>query len=231
MDIDSLPARLYLLTYDETKQRTGKQAHLGLTLRAAALSELFLAGHLLDVDGRAHVGRPGAGGAKAARSAKAAKAAAPAAASAATEPLDPLLRTMLDEIAASRPRRWKHWVQRRARHWPGQVRTELAEQGVLRVDRSTVLGVIPRSRVTARDRRAVKALLEQTRRTMRGTSMSPPTPRQAATVALAAAAGYRSVATRRELRAYRSIVADLSETAGPVIPALRRAIRDEQSAG
>jgi hypothetical protein len=224
MDIDSLPARLYLLTYDEGKDCLRRQSNLGLTLRAAALTELYLTGQISDADGRPRATAPTA----AARRERAGRDRTGR--DRAGRPGEELLAALLEEIATSRPRRWKTWVRRGARRCPGQVRAELAARGALRIDRSTVLGVIPLTRVEARDRRAVKALVTQTRRTLRGTSMSPPRPREAATVALAAAGGFRSVATRRELRAYRSIVNELTAAAGPAVPALVRAIRDEQHA-
>ena len=50
---ESLPARMYLLAYDTGKNRLTARSQLGLVPRAAALTELYLAGQVADEEGRA----------------------------------------------------------------------------------------------------------------------------------------------------------------------------------
>lgn len=55
----SLAQRVYLLAYDPDKGRVGMFTEVGAMLRAAALADLYLNGHLVDERGRAIVnGRP-----------------------------------------------------------------------------------------------------------------------------------------------------------------------------
>lgn len=88
---DTLPGRLYLLAYDPERERVTGGRNLDLLLRAAALTDLLRRGLLRDEGGKPVVtGPPPAG-------------------------LDPVLAEQLTLIADSRPHRWQHWIQRRAR--------------------------------------------------------------------------------------------------------------------
>jgi hypothetical protein len=83
----SLPAALYLLSYDIDRQRLADRSKLGYLIRGAALTDLTLRQHLTDEDGRAKVSNP-----------------------ARTE--DNVLDALLAEIGSDKPRKWKALVQR-----------------------------------------------------------------------------------------------------------------------
>ncbi len=86
---DSLAAQLFLLAVDPGRRRLTGRGELGYVLRAAALVELQLSGHLVD-DG----GRPSASGGP---------------------PVpDPLLDAVLRQVAADPRRRWRYWVRKDA---------------------------------------------------------------------------------------------------------------------
>jgi hypothetical protein len=52
---ESLPGRVYLLAYDPTRRRLTSRGELGVVVRAAVLTELFLGGRLSVVKGSASV--------------------------------------------------------------------------------------------------------------------------------------------------------------------------------
>jgi hypothetical protein len=197
---ESLPGRLYLLAYDTGGQRMTARSELGFVLRAGALTDLMLTGHLTDEGGRAR-------------------------ATTAEGPGDPLLDAVLQQIAGSRPRSWQHWVNRQARRFPRQVRDQLAAQGHVRLDPHRVLGLFPSTRVSVRDTRVVKRLATTVSATLRnGRPVSALDPRDAALVALAAAGELKVVLPRPVRRAGKRRIEELSTVTGPVPRALRKAI-------
>lgn len=208
---DSLPARLFLLSFDLDKNRLARFTELGCMVRAAALTQLFLAGHLVDDNGRAkvaerHLHR--------------------------RDPLtDPVLAEVFRQVDESKPRKWKYWVNRRARATNLAVRDQLAADGWIRVERRRLLGVVPADRVTVRERAAVARLQREVGRVLRGAvPMSRADPADAALVALAAAGELRTFASRRERRQNRQRITEAATVTGPVTAALRSAIQDNQAA-
>jgi hypothetical protein len=124
---ESLPARLYLLAYDTEKNRMTAHSRLGLVLRAAALTDLYLAGRVTDENGKARASgdrRPTG---------------------------DPLPDEMLQQLAEHQPRSWQGWI---ARGKPAirTVRTQLEADQCIRVGHRRILA----DRVELRDRYAVK---------------------------------------------------------------------------
>src|ERR1700727_2368107 len=105
---ESLPARLYLVAYDTGKNRVTARSQLGLVLRAAALTDLYLAGRVTDENGKVRAtgdGRPAG---------------------------DPLLDEVLQQLAEHRPRSWQGWIA----HGQPTVRTvraQLEADGCIRV--------------------------------------------------------------------------------------------------
>jgi hypothetical protein len=201
MDLPAfLPGRLYLLAYDTRRQRMTARSELGFVLRAGALTDLMLTGHLTDEGGRAR-------------------------AMTAEYPGDPLLDAVLQQIAGSRPRSWQHWVSTGARRFPRQVRDQLAAQGHVRLDPHRVLGLFPSTKVSVRDTRVVKRLAATVSATLRnGRPVSTLPPRDAALVALAAAGELQVVLPRPVRRAGKQRIEELSTVTGPVPRALRKAI-------
>jgi hypothetical protein len=219
----TLPARLYLLTYDPEKARMGGAQFVGPALRAAALLELLHRGLIADEGGRVVL----VGGSAGTRGAGVGASRAPAGQPAA----DAVVERVLAQIAESRTRSWQRWVARDNRRTTRCARDDLAAGRWIRVDRRRVLGVIPRTTVTVRDQRAVRALLDQARRALRGqTPVDQLDPGLRELTALAVLGELRPVATGRERRAYRTRTTALAEQLGPLGPALRKVIRDQKSA-
>lgn len=201
---DTLPGRLYLLAYDPERERVTGGRNLDLLLRAAALTDLLRRGLLRDEGGKPVVtGPPPAG-------------------------LDPVLAEQLTLIADSRPHRWQHWIQRRART-ARAVRDELAATGWIRLEEEQrLLGLFTTTRVTPRNPRARKALAATASTALRG-PLSRIEPGDAALVALADVAQLRTVVSRRQHREHRERLADLAALSGPPAPALRHAIRSRDA--
>ncbi|PRY30583.1 GOLPH3/VPS74 family protein [Pseudosporangium ferrugineum] len=199
----SLAQRVFLLAHDPAKGRVRTGTHLGSMLRAAALADLYLAGNLTDVRGRAAVEGRYSGG-------------------------DPVLDGLLAEIAGARPRTWQSWVGRGHRATIAAVRRQLADDGWVRLEPRRVLGLFPVTRVTIRDPRVRKELLARVR-----TALKEPTgrvdPQDAALVAIVAAGELTLVLDRRARRASERRIAQLTEVSGPAGPALHRVVQAANS--
>ncbi|HEX2314669.1 MAG TPA: GPP34 family phosphoprotein, partial [Thermomonospora sp.] len=182
------------------RRRLTARARLGPVLRAAALTELYLDGRLVG-DRRPALGTPGD---------------------------DPY--GLLAQIGASRPRRWRHWICKDGRSMVGTVLRELESEGWIRVESHRRLGVIPTRSVTVRDPRVVKDLWGRASSALRGRPVAHVNSYDAATVAIAAAAGLRTVIARDEQRRHRRRIAALTARSGPAVPALRQVL-DEAAAG
>lgn len=203
MDLpDTLPARLYLLTYRPERGRFPYSGELGLALRAAALTDLLHRGLLVDEEGHARPGAP-----------------APAR-------LDPLLAGVLDRIALSRPRRWEYWVRSGDRAMPRAVRLALAERGTIELEEHRILGLFPTLRPVLPDPRLYTRLAEAVTRALED-PLAKVEPWQGALVALAHAG---RLPGGRERRAHRDRVKALTASAEPVATALRRAVSARQAA-
>jgi hypothetical protein len=207
MDVpESLAGRLYLLAYDPQRRRMTAQSELGFLVRAGALTDLLLAGHLTDEDGK-----------------PAARTHTPLA--------DPLPDAVLRQISQSRPRPWRHWVDKGARQAVRDVRDQLAADGWIRLESRRVLGIFPVTRVTVRDTRVVKRLAGTVSATLRGGQpVSRLDPADAALVALAAAAELKVVLPRKRRRANKRRIDELSAHAGPVPRALHKAVQGARAA-
>ena len=196
---DTLPAQLFLLAVDPARRRLTGRSELGYVLRAAALVDLQLTGHLVD-DG----GRP-----KSAEN---------------PEPPDPALEPVLRQVTADPRRRWAYWVRKDARRAIGTVRDQLVEGRRIELQPYRILGLVPATRIVVlepfgRDRivGAVEAAL--------GDGW-PVGARTAALVALAAAARMRTVLPAGKRRAHRDRIAQLTARTGPVPTVLRKVLRD-----
>lgn len=193
---DTLPARLYLLAYDPVKQRLASPGPLGYLLRAAALVDLQLRGHLADRDGTPQVN---------ARMA---------------QPADPVLAGVLRDVAESRPRPWRHWVRKHARATTAAVADQLAAGGWIELQPRRV---VPFDKVTLHRPEAVTELGNLIRAALReSTPVAEVDPRAAALVALAAAG---DLGTALPVKQHERRIAALTEVAGEAAPALRTVIR------
>ncbi|HWG98694.1 MAG TPA: GPP34 family phosphoprotein [Pilimelia sp.] len=202
---DSLPQRVFLLAYSPDKGRIRAGGNLGAMLRAAAMADLYLNGHLTDVRGRAAVDR---------------RRPCP----------DPVLEALLEDIAGSRPRTWQAWVDSRQRAAVGAVRQQLSDGGWVRLEPHRVLGLFPTTRVTLRDHRVRKELLGRVSGALKK-PIGRVDPADAALVAIVAAGDLTLVLDRKTTRAHKRRIQALTELSGPAGPALRASIRDTALGG
>ena len=200
----SLAARLYLLCYDLDRQRLTGRDRIGLLTSAAALTELYLSGHLIDQNGKPATG-------------------------ASWDATDPVLGSVLSLVADAPGRRWKHWVRRQAKPTHCAVRKRLVDEHVITVRHSKVLGMFPRTTIAVRDRRLVKQVRTELNRALR----EPParvSREDAALVALAATIEVRAVLTGRVRREHKVRIRQFVDDSGPAVAALRALIK-ERNAG
>jgi hypothetical protein len=200
-----LAASAFLIAYDvEKKKLTGGSTH-GILVRAAALVELSLGGQLADQNGKAEPTGRG------------------------TE--DPELSAVLEQIAASKPRAWKYWVNKDHKLTYRAVRDRLQRERVIRVEEVKLLGLIPKQNVTVPDTRTVRELIASARRAvLGGTVVDRVELREAALVSLVAAVELNTVFSGRERREHRDKIKQLAERTGPAVKALRKAVEDQQAA-
>ncbi|KAA0940064.1 MULTISPECIES: GOLPH3/VPS74 family protein [Streptomyces] len=203
----SLPARLYLLAWDTTKGKVTGASQVPNLVRAGALTELAQRGLLADADGVAMPtdpdGRTG----------------------------DPVLDGLLELVEESLPHKWKTWVSLRARITLDAVEAQLAADGYLRAEKTRVLGVFPSVDYEIDRVAVVDRLREEARLVLEGpVPVDEVSPRDAALVALAAAAEVRTLVPDKDLRPYEARLAALAERGGTTIPMLKQAIQEVLSA-
>jgi hypothetical protein len=197
-----LTSRVYLLAYNTSKNKLTCNGYLGYVLRAAALTELYHAGALSDMDGkvkpeRAHL-------------------------------KDPVLIDVLQEISNSpKPRSWKHWVRHAQTPMFRAVQRRLAEERLISTERRRILGIFPATRVKVHAHRAVTQLRSIVSHSLSGGSVEP---HDAALTALAAVGEVRIAIGGAKVRERRQRIDAFVTQAGPALPALRKVIRDFRAA-
>jgi hypothetical protein len=198
-----LPDRAFLVAYDVQKQKlTGGGSHRQL-IRAAALVELTLAGRLVDQDGKPQdTGRR-------------------------TD--DPVLDAILDQIAHSKARSWKYWVEKDAKVTYQAVRERLVTTRVITVTESTALGFFSKEVVRVRDTRIVRMLVADLRRVvLDGTPVEQLDPLAVALVPLVSAVELNTVFSGQERHEHRERIRALAERAGPASKVLRTVVEGQQ---
>ncbi|GAA1550910.1 GOLPH3/VPS74 family protein [Kribbella lupini] len=202
---EGLPERLYLLAFDPTTGKLGSRSRLGLTLRAAALADLHLAGRLTDDDGRvvATVGPT----------------------------RSPLAEHVLTEIDTGPRKRWKYWIERRARHALPMVRDELERNHLIKVEPYRRFLVFPAERITLRQPLVRRQLLQAATDTLRPARLVTRVDlRDAALVVLAATGELKPVLSKDQRKQHKDRLAQLTIRVGPVGPALRKAVQAQNAA-
>ncbi|WP_155055862.1 GOLPH3/VPS74 family protein [Streptomyces blattellae] len=199
----TLPARLYLLAWDTTRNEVTGSAHLRYVVRAGALTEMAQCGLLVDADGIA----------------------TPADMDSRTG--DAVLDGLLELVRESRPHPWRTWVTLHARVTLDAVREKLAADGYLRVAKKRVLGVFPTAEYGVDRTAVVEALREEARQVLEGPVPVADVPdRDAAVVALAVAGEVRTLVPGKEGGRHEERVAALTDRSGATAPALRAVIRE-----
>ncbi|MGV9566987.1 GOLPH3/VPS74 family protein [Streptomyces sp. NPDC003480] len=204
----SLPARLYLLAWDTGRRRPGQGPGLAPVVRAGALTELAWRGLLVDVDGvatprdlDAHSG-------------------------------DPVLDGLLELVMESRPRPWESWVTCYAGVTLDAVPAQLAAAGFLRADSRRGFGIFRPVNYALERAETVEALQRQTRRTLTGPEpVAEVSQRDAALVALAAAAGVPTVVSPADRERHGERIAALTLRGSGAVPALGKVLLGVRTAG
>jgi hypothetical protein len=203
---ETLPGELFLLAFDPRKGRLTNRSHLGYVLRAGALNELYLRGHLVDTDGKAQPGTPGA-------------------------KLDSVLSGVLEEVSASAPKKWHHWVRKDARAMFHAVRDQLETDRVIKVERHRLLGIFPADRITLRQPQIATRLASKVGGIARGRRpLSRVGAHDTALAALIAASDIRVTLSGTDRRRHKTTITQLTEASGPAVPALRKVIREAHAA-
>jgi hypothetical protein len=203
----SLPARLYLLAWDTDRTEVTGAARLHQLVRAGALTELAQRGLLVDEDGIA----------------------TPADMDSLTG--DAVLDGLLELVRESRPYRWRTWVTLHARVTFDAVREQLTAEGYLRAQRKRVFGVFPSVEYVLEQAAVVDALREEARQVLEGpVPVAEVSDRDAAVVALAAAAELRTLVPGKDREGHKARVAELTERSGAAAPALRKVVTEVHTA-
>ncbi|GAA3777237.1 GOLPH3/VPS74 family protein [Streptomyces chiangmaiensis] len=203
----SLPARLYLLAWDTDGPRQTGARRIAHLVRAGALTELAQRGLLVDVEGIATPADPDAGTG------------------------DAVLDGLLELVAESMPRPWKTWVSLHSGVTLDTVRAQLVADGLMRVEKKRLLGFFPAVEYELEGVRAVEALQQEVREMLVGPApVTEISDRDAALVALAAAAGLPTVVTEADRGRHRERIEALTDRSGAAAPALRRVVREVRTA-
>lgn len=197
----SLSHHAYLVCFDTDRGVLDSASVMarGPLLRAAAIAELRLEGHLVDRDGRAvHTG--------------------------AAPPSDPFLAAVLARV--DRPRRWFGLVEHRWHEAEAVVRSRLATEGALVVTRRRLLGLIPTRDVTPTDPDGIRALQARVRDAVTGGHDPAEVPLEDAVLAVLCLdeADVRTVLRPRERRAHAPALRALTARVDAELPGLRAAL-------
>lgn len=215
---DSLAGKLYLLAYDFERERLAHNQYFGYLLRAGVLAELLLDGAVRDENG------------KVLAVANSAKSNAPMIAE--TVSVRTVIAKTLRQIVESPGKSWRYWLRKDAKNTRREIVDRLVKQGVIRLHRNKVLGVLPTTKVTVTDaaRAEVKRLGQHTKQVLRSQPVSTVQPFDAAVIALAAAGELTNVVNRAQRRDHRVRIEKFAELVSPIPDALRRLIRNERAA-
>lgn len=119
----------------------------------------------------------------------------------------------------------------RARVTLDAVRAQLAAEGYLRAEKKRVLGLFPSVEYELERVSAVEALREEARTVLQGpVPVEDVSDRDAALVALAAAAELRTLASGKDRKLYKQRIEELTDRSGAAAPALKKVIQEVRTA-
>jgi hypothetical protein len=200
----SIPAKLFLLCYQPTRERLSGGFGLAYALRTAALAELYLGGNL-SINER---GRATAHGSVD----------------------DPVLAAVLAEVSQQPLRKLDRYIYLRPREFWRQLSTQLVTGGLIQTERRRLLGIFPQTKITVLDPLVIDRLRQEFDATLREqTPAERVEPHAAALVAIAAAAELNIVIGRKQRRASRERIQQFAARIDPLIRALRRVIETMQA--
>jgi hypothetical protein len=146
-------------------------------------------------------------------------------------PADPVLAAVLEDIKASAPKKWRHWVDRRRGAIVREVRDELEKARLIKVERRRRFLVFPVERITVRQPLVRRQLLQAATDTLRPARLVTRIDlRDAALVVLAATADLRLVISKEQRQHHKDRLAQLAVRIGPVVPALKKSIQASAAA-
>jgi hypothetical protein len=145
--------------------------------------------------------------------------------------LDSVLSGVLDQVSASPPKKWHHWVRKDARAMFHAVRDQLEADRVIKVERRKLLGIFPADRITLRQPQAATRLAGKVSAIAGGRQpLSRVGPHDTALAALVAASDSKVTLSGADRRRHKATIAQLTEASGPAAPALRKVLKDAQAA-
>ncbi|NGO47584.1 GOLPH3/VPS74 family protein [Streptomyces ureilyticus] len=200
----TLPQSLYLLCYtvDKGKFELTNLQGRGQLLRAAALSELTLAGQLKAEGGKV-VRLP------------------------AEPPGDPFLAEVWRDVPEEKPKRWLQFVHNKAHTAEQPIREQLAETGAVMIRHEKWLRMLAVDRVTVNDPQQVHALQERVRDAVLLARDPAEIPVEELTMAVfAVEVEVTSVFTGKERREHEQALKALAAHYDGLVPGLRKALRD-----
>lgn len=119
----------------------------------------------------------------------------------------------------------------RARVSLDAVRAQLAAEGYLRAEKKRVLGLFPSVEYELERVAAVDGLREEVRQVVLGAQpVADVSDRDAALVALAAAAELRTLLSGKERRLHKDRIEELTDRSGAAAPALKKVIQEVRTA-
>ncbi|MFE0170792.1 GPP34 family phosphoprotein [Streptomyces sp. NPDC059002] len=193
----SLPARLFLLAWNTSRDKITGAPDLHLAVRAGALAELAQRGVLFEQD---RIVTPVVG----ARTG------------------DPVLDALAELVEQSRPRTWRGWLTHRSRTTLGAVREQLITQGYLRAERGRILGLFPARRFVLERAGHAEVLHAEALAVLRGGQPVAEVPQEEAALVVCAATGkLRTVVSGKDRRRYKDRLDELTDRAGGTSPELR----------
>jgi len=197
---------MFLLAFDPQRGKLTARGELAHMVRAAALADLVLNGHLTDEGGK-----PAAGGYPG--------------------QLDPVLMQVWEQISQASPKSWRRWIGKDRRRTYLSVRDQLAEARVLKLERRRIAGLIPYTRVVLRETGTARRLNERVGRAVRGSEPAYRVdPETAALAALASAAQLRVALSGKDRRRFKDRIRRLGERIEPISTALRKTISAQRAA-
>ncbi|MFC8076904.1 GPP34 family phosphoprotein [Streptomyces sp. NPDC057307] len=202
--LQSLPQRLYLLTYtvDEGKFKLGDLQGRGQLLRAGALAEMVLGG-LLGVEGRKVVRLTD------------------------EPPSDSFLAGVWGDLPGEKPKGWLQFVHNKAHTAEAPVQEQLSAAGTITVTRKKLLGLVAGSHVTVNDPQQVLDLRARVRDVVMSGSDPATVPMDELTMAVfAKELELTSVFHRKEVSEHKRTLKALADRFDKAVPKLRSSLRD-----
>ena len=202
----TIAEQVYLLQCNPAKRKLNDRAVVAPRLiRAGVLADLALNRLIEDRNGRVSVIDGGA-------------------------PQDAVSAFVLARMYASKPRKWKDWIQRDQRPTVDRLEDHLEDRDLVSVNHKRILWVFPTREVVVHDTSVIDALRKDVRDVAFGVEpVDQIEPERAVLTAIVASAEMRSVISRQEAKMAKGRIAELLGESGPIGPALRKAIRETQT--